>query len=173
MKSTCFAKTTVRGATASLTLLAVSLIMITGGGPASAQNGRNGQIHIVKDCGQESGVPGSDFCVIKSSNLPELPAGTRIYYDLNVGPTAGAAGFFDQNIFVYVSDKQWAVGRCTAPNDIVDPSGTKTGLCTISDGQGPLAGISTRMVVTYAPTQDNPALFGWDGTYRFESLPGR
>ena len=88
-----------------------------------------------------------------SSNLRDLPAGTRIYYDLNAGPTAGAVGFFDQNIFVYVSDSQWAVGRCTAPDDINKPN--KTGLCTLSDGVGPLAGFSARIVVTHQPDRSN------------------
>ena len=50
--------------------------------PLAAQQGRNGQLHIVKDCAMESGIPGSDFCTIVTSNLPELPAGTQIYYDL-------------------------------------------------------------------------------------------
>jgi hypothetical protein len=111
------------------------------GGPgaveASAQNGQNGKLHIVKDCSMESGTPGSDYCQIVSSNRPELPAGTKIYYDLNPGPTVGTAGFSDTNIFVYVSDSQWAVGRCTVPNDI---NQNKPGLCTISDGVGSLAG---------------------------------
>ena len=103
-------RVTARGGAAIATVFAISLM--SGAIPASAQQGRNGQLHIVKDCGQESGVPGSDFCEIVSSNLPELPAGTRIFYDLNPGPTAGAAGFSDNNIFVFVSDSRWAVGRC-------------------------------------------------------------
>src|SRR5215212_4884070 len=127
--------------------------------PLAAQQGRNGQVHIVKDCGMESGVPGSDFCTIVTSNLPELPAGTKIYYDLSPGPTAGP-GYFDNNIFVFVNTSQWAVGRCTGPNDINTPG--KEGLCTLSDGVGPLAGFASRMKVTYHPG-GNGALFGWDG----------
>src|SRR5262245_43531657 len=104
MNSTGFMKTAVRGMAAGLTLLAV--LLISGCGPASAQNGRNGQIHIVKDCGKEvipppGSPPGSDFCVIVSSNLPELPVGTRIHYGLDDAPKEGALGFFDQKIFVY------------------------------------------------------------------------
>ena len=60
-------------------LAAVALVV-----PLAAQQGRNGQLHIVKDCAEESGIPGSDFCTIVSSNLPELPAGTQIYYDLSL-----------------------------------------------------------------------------------------
>jgi hypothetical protein len=54
-------------------LAAVALVL-------AANEGRNGQLHIVKDCYGESGIPGSDYCTIVTSNLPELPAGTRIYY---------------------------------------------------------------------------------------------
>ena len=144
--------------------------------PLTAQQGRNGQVHIVKDCGQESGIPGSDFCVIVSSNLSELPVGTRIYYDLNAGPTVGANGFFDQNIFVYVSDIQWAVGRCTGPNDLT--AANKFALCTLSDGVGQLAGFTARLTVTYKPGAAGVGgvgslPFGWDGTYSYNPLPPR
>ena len=145
-------------------LVAVALVV-----PLAAQNGRNGQLHIVKDCAMESGIPGSDFCTIVTSNLPELPAGTQIYYDLSAGPTAGP-GYFDDNIFVFVNTSQWAVGRCTGPNNINTP-GTG-GLCTLSDGFGPLAGFTARINVTYSPG-GNGSLYAWDGTYGFNPLPGR
>jgi hypothetical protein len=137
--------------------------------PLAAQQGRTGQVHILKDCSGESGVPGSDFCIILSSNLPDLPAGTKIFYDLSAGPSVGP-GYFDQNIFIFVSPTQWAVGRCTGPNDIntLGP----VGLCTISDGIGPLAGFSARVNVTYSPGGTG-SQFGWDGTYRFNPLPAR
>jgi hypothetical protein len=165
MKLTHFTKITAGSAAAGLTVLAVSLM--TGTVVASDQNGQNGQFHIVKDCGTFSGVPGSSFCQIVSSSLPELPAGTKIYYDqITAGPTAGTAGFLDSNVFVYINESQWAVGRCTVPND------NKPGLCTLFDGVGPLAGISARIVVTYVPGGDG-ARYAWDGTYSFKSLQDR
>ncbi|HLG98276.1 MAG TPA: hypothetical protein VKX49_18315 [Bryobacteraceae bacterium] len=149
-------------AAAGLTVLAVSLI--TGATPASAENGQNGQLHIVKDCGTFSGTPGSSYCQIVSSNLPELPAGTKIYYDqITAGPTAGVAGFLDSNVFVYISESQWAVGRCTVPND------NHPGLCILSDGVGSLAGFTARINVTYKPGGDG-FLYAWNGTYSFKSL---
>jgi len=134
--------------------------------PLAAQEGRNGKVHIVKDCGTFSGTAGSSFCTVVSSDLPELPAGTRIYYDqITAGPNAGS-GFLDSNVFVYISESQWAVGRCTVPND------NNPGLCTLSDGVGSLAGFSARIVVTYKPGGDG-ALYAWDGTYSFNSLSER
>ena len=158
MFQTHFAKTTLRGAAASLTVL--TALLITGLQPAAAQNGRTGRLHIVKDCGSFTGVPGSSFCQIVSSDLPELPSGAKIYYDeISGGPTAGS-GFLDSNIFIYISETQWAVGRCTIAND------NTPGLCSITDGVGLLEGLSARIVVTYVPGGDG-AKYSWDGTYTF------
>lgn len=154
----------VAPAIAGFTILTFSLS--TGAAPARAFEARSGQIHIVKDCGAFSGVPGNSFCTIVSSNLDELPAGSNIYYDqISGGPAIGVGGFLDSNTFIYVKSGQWAVGRCTIANDNNSP-----GLCTISDGTGPLAGFSARIVVTYKPGGDG-ALYAWDGTYSFNSLP--
>lgn len=153
--------------TVSLGALAAAAIVV----PLGAHQGRNGRLHIVKDCGQESGIPGKDFCVVVSSNLPQLPAGTQIYYDLNAGPSGdpgyAGPGYFDQNIFVFVNTSQWAVGRCTGPNDFVTTAG-REGLCTLSDGVGALAGISARIKVTWT---GNDWLFAWDGRYNFDPQP--
>ncbi|MBV8730710.1 MAG: hypothetical protein JO336_12980 [Acidobacteriia bacterium] len=164
MKLTHFTRSTACGAPAGLTLLAVSLIV--GAIPAEAEERETGQLHIVKDCGPtvSPGTPGSAYCRIVTSSLPELPAGTLIYYDqITAGPTAGTAGFLDSNVFVYISESHWAVGRCTVPND------NKPGLCTLSDGVGSLAGFSARIVVTYA----GGSPYAWDGTYSFKLLPER
>jgi hypothetical protein len=142
--------------TAGIAVMAVSLM--AGAIPISAQNGRTGQLHIVKDCA--SGA----YCQIVTSNLPELPPGTRIYYNQPTGgPTAGK-GFLDSTVFVYLSESQWAVGRCTLSH------ATFTGLCTLSDGVGPLAGFSARVVVAYKPGGSG-ALFSWEGTYRSDPTP--
>jgi hypothetical protein len=167
MNFTRFPRITARTAAAGLTILAVSLTIEAR--PAVAQNGQNGQVHIVKDCGNGrfTGNPGSSYCEIVTSNLAQLPAGTRIHYGQTTGgPTAGP-GFLDSNVLVYVRDGQWAVGRCTLPNDAKTP-----GLCTLSDGVGALAGFSARIVVTYRPGGSG-FLFAWDGTYSFKSLPDR
>jgi hypothetical protein len=167
MQLTRFAKIMPTGAAAGLTIIAVSLI--TGATLAPAQDRENGQLHIVKDCGTFTGVPGSSFCTIVESNLPELPAGTQIYYDqITGGPSAGPS-YLDSNVFVYVKEGQWAVGRCTVRND--NPPGP-LGLCTLSDGLGPLAGLTVRVTVAYKTGGDG-ALYTWDGTYSFKSLPDK
>ena len=52
-------------------LAAVALVV-----PLAAQQGRNGQLHIVKIAQRSRGFP-ARLCPIVTSNLPELPAGTR------------------------------------------------------------------------------------------------
>lgn len=138
--------------------------LITGASPVAAQAGRNGQLHIVKDCGNPANPPSS--CQIVGSNLGALPAGSLVYYDQVTGGPSAGPGYLDSNVFVYVNSGQWAVGRCTVAND------ASAGICTLSDGVGPLAGITTRVNVTYTPGGDG-AMFAWDGTYSFNPLPGK
>jgi hypothetical protein len=153
------------GAAAGLTLLTIWLI--AGASPASAQDDSLGRLRVVKDCETWSGIPGSTYCQIVRSDFPELPAGTRIYYNqITDGPTAGPAGFLDSTIFVYVNDRQWAVGRCTVPND------NQPGLCTLSDGVGSLAGLRARIEVTYKPGGSG-FLYAWNGSYTFKRIQGR
>jgi len=150
------------GAAAGLTTL-LTLSLIAGGNPASAESGGDGQLHIVKDCDTWSETPGLIYCHIVDSNIPQLPPGTRIYYNqITDGPTAGPQGFLDSNVFVYVKERRWAVGRCTVNNN------DGSGLCTLSDGVGSLAGFSARIVVTYTPREDRPFLYTWNGTYNFK-----
>jgi hypothetical protein len=160
-------------ALASITLAALAAVLLsmtTGAAPAAASNAQNGQIHITKDCSAYTGAAGS-YCTIHSSNMAEIPVGTRVFYDQPYGIPApngpSSPGMLDSNIVLYAGFGNWAVGRCTLN---VDGS---TGLCTFSDGVGPLAGFSGRVNVTFTPTANDPYLYAWDGTYSFNPLPGR
>ena len=154
-----------RAAAVGLTALLASSLF-TGASATSAGDDRAGRLRVVKDCVTWSGIPGSTYCVIERSNIAELPPGAAIYYNqIADGPTAGPAGFLDSNIFVYVNESEWAVGRCTVPND------NKPGLCTITDGTGSLAGFSARIVVTYKPGGSG-YLYAWNGTYSFKPIQG-
>lgn len=124
--------------------------------PLAARDGRGRQLRIVKDCSKWSGVPGETYCEIKSSNVPELPARTKIYYNqITGGPSAGAKGFLDSTVFLYFGPNQWAVGRCTVPND------DGPGICSITEGFGRLAGFSADINVRSMGNY----LYSWDGTY--------
>ena len=126
--------------------------------PASAQNGRTGQIHITKDCSQYTFMAGG-FCTIVTSDLPEISPGTKVFYDQSFGtPT----GMLDSNVLLYVSVGNWATGRCTVE------ASTGLGLCTFSDGTGQLAGFTARINVRIDPAT---LITYWDGTYTFSPLP--
>jgi hypothetical protein len=148
-----------------------ALAVVAIGVPLAAQNAGNGQPLIVKDCSPSyfSGIPGSSYCLIVASNLAQLPKGTRIYYDqITGGPSVAgpSGGYLDSNIFVYVNDNQWAVGRCTVTN----ANSPFIGICTLSGGIGALAGFSARVDVGYLPGGDGN-LYAWYGPYSFSPLP--
>jgi hypothetical protein len=120
-------------------------------------DGRNGQLHIQKDCTGYIGNAGG-HCTVTLSNLAELPAGANIFYDQAAGvPT----GMLDSNIVLDAGNGNRAVGRCT-----LDFS-TGLGLCTLSDGTGQLAGFTARVNVSFLGGK----LWAWDGTYSFSPLP--
>jgi len=127
---------------------------------ASAFSEQNGQVHITKLCPQYTGKAG-DHCTIATSDVSVIPPGTTVYYDQALGVPAGN---LDSNIMLYVGTGNWAVGRCT-----VDFA-TGLGLCTLSDGVGPLAGLTARMNVR---VDFATGITYWDGTYSFDPLPIR
>jgi hypothetical protein len=137
----------------TLTTIA-ALALVTGAASVLASSEREGNLHVTKECSQNTGQPGS-FCTITSSNIPEIKAGSKVYYDQAFGIPAG---FLESNVVLYVGTGDWAVGRCT-----LDPA-TFHGICTFSDGVGPLAGFKARVDVS--PPTDN-IHWHWDGTYSF------
>jgi len=138
---------------AGLVALALSLSTV------SAQSGRNGQVHIQKDCSDNDGSAGG-HCTVVVSNLAEIPVSSTIYYDQSAGvPT----GLLDSNIVLDAGNGNKAVGRCT-----LDFS-TARGLCTLSDGIGQLAGFTARVDVSFV----GGTLWSWNGTYSFNPLPPR
>ena len=130
-----------------------------GVGSVSADDARNGQLHIQKDCIGFAGEAGG-HCTITRSSFPKIPAGSRIFYDQAVGVPAG---MLDSNIVLDAGGGNRAVGRCT-----LDLS-TGLGLCTLSDGTGQLAGFTARVDVSYV----GGTLWALNGTYSFNPLPPR
>jgi hypothetical protein len=147
------------------TCVALMLTFSPGKGVAQqpALGWQSGQLHIVKDCPKSTYQGGAgQYCTVLTSDLAQIPPGSKIYYDQAAGvPTAAGTSYLDSNIFVYVGPDDWAVGRCTL--NLVD----YLGLCTLSDGKGQLAGVTARVNVTYKPGGDGYQ-FAWDGTYSFQ-----
>ena len=135
----------------------VALLLVLGSGAASvsasANNKRTRQLHVTKDCLPNTGLAGS-FCLITSSNVPEIKVGSKILYDQ---PAGIPAGMLDSNVVLDAGGGDRAVGRCTLD------FATGLGLCTFSDGTGRLAGFHARVSAL------GGRQWAWDGTYRFRS----
>jgi hypothetical protein len=119
----------------------------------SADDGRNGQLHIQKDCTKYAGNAG-DHCTVTLSNFEKIPTGSHIFYDQAAGVPAG---MLDSNINLDAGGVT-EMGR-TLISRPVRPS--------LSDGTGTLAGsLPVSMSRVCGPTCAN-------GTYSFNPLPPR
>jgi hypothetical protein len=137
-------------AIAGLAALTLSL----GTTSASASSLRHGKLHVIKDCSEKTGDPGS-FCTITSSNLEEIVLGSKVFYFQSPIPSTGLQ---DSNVVLDAGDANRAVGRCTL--DLV----TKIALCTFSEGTGTFIGFHAR--INGSPGTDATD-YHWDGTYYF------
>jgi hypothetical protein len=112
---------------------------------ASASSPRKGELHIVKECSQNTGLPGA-FCTITSSNVAAIPVGAKVFYFQSAIPSTGLK---DSNIVLDAGNANRAVGRCTL-------------VCTFSDGTGQLEGFNARIDGSGTSLD-----YHWDGTYSF------
>ena len=135
-------------------VVVLTLALGTGVVSVSASSGRTRQLHVTKECSQNTGTPGS-FCTITSSNVLGIVVGARVYYDQAANiPT----GLLDSNVVLDSGNGNRAIGRCTLEY------ATRLGLCTFSDGTGNLAGFHARVDV------DCRSGCRWDGPYGFADL---
>lgn len=166
-------------ATALVSSIGAIAIWLSAGTPRVLAQGRSGQFHLEKDCVAYAGGAGQ-YCTVVASNLPGIPIGSIIFYDqaLGVGVSPYSHPYWlDSNIVIDASPsplqtENKAVGRCTVD---VGPVFTGTahplpfplsGVCTLSDGAGQLAGLTARVNLSYLGGSDG-ALYAWDGTYSF------
>lgn len=140
----------------ALALFAGSIALTTQPATLSAAAEKKGELHVMKECSQNTGLAGS-YCTITSSNLATILAGSRIYYGQAFGVPAG---MLDSDVILDAGAGNRAIGHCT-----VDGA-TGAGLCTFSDGTGEFAGFEARVEVS---TKDG-VNFGWDGTYSFKRI---
>jgi len=140
--------------------VALTLSLSAGAVSVWAESPNNGQLHLAKECSEYNGLPGG-FCTFTSSNLEEIPIGSKVYYDQAPGIPAG---LLDSNVVLDAGSGSRAVGRCTLEFS------TLLGLCTFSDGTGDLTGFEARVNVDCNPS-GSPCT--WNGTYRFRPQPDR
>jgi hypothetical protein len=138
-------------------ILTTSLTLVLFAGAASASSDKKGEFHGLKECSQYNFLAGG-FCSFTSSNLAEIPAGTRVYYDQAANIPAG---MLDSNVILDAGQGNRAVGRCTVAFN------TGLGLCTFTDGIGKFAGFSARINVRI---DFQSGVTYWDGTYSFDKV---
>ena len=137
--------------------VALTFLLSPGAASVSASSARRADLHVTKECSAYTGLAGS-FCTITSSNLAQIKVGSKVFYDQAAGiPT----GMLDSNVVLSVGTGNWAVGHCTLDGT------TNLGLCTFSDGTGPLSGFQARVDVSSTDGLN----YSWDGTYSFNPEP--
>jgi hypothetical protein len=131
------------------------VVLVFSGSAASSRNqalGGTKAFHATKDCSGFTGLVGA-YCTIRSSNVPALKVGSKIFYVQAAGKAA-----LDSDTIIYVKRGSVATGHCFL-------GGNGVGRCTISDGTGTLDGFRFRVRVR--ASSSIPKLFHWDGTYSF------
>ena len=114
---------------------------------------RSGALHVTKECSQYTGQAGG-FCTITSSNLKAIEVGTRVVYQLAVGPAG-----LDTDVRLVPPPP----GKSIAFGHVVLSLVTRQGVVTISGGTGKFKHFHANAVVT-GLTRPN---WAWDGTYSF------
>lgn len=150
-------------ATASLFALVPlvgAAVLAPGAAAASGSSAKSGSLRITKECTEFTGQPGA-FCTITSSNIPAIPAKSKVIYTQAAGIPAN---MLDSNVVLDAGNGNRTVGRCTLDLQ------TGVGLCSFSDGTGRLAGFEARIDV--APPPKGSIHWSWRGTYQFNN-PGR
>jgi hypothetical protein len=131
-----------------------SLAALTFSASAASSQKATKAFHATKDCSGFTGLAGA-FCTIRSSNVEAVKPGSKIFYFQVASKTA-----LDSDMALYVGPGSVATGHCLLR------LATGTGLCTMANGTGTLAGFHARVRVT-ADTSI-PDLWHWDGTYGFD-----
>jgi hypothetical protein len=119
---------------------------------------RTGTLHMTKTCPQYTGLPGS-FCTIPSSDLKEMPAGSRVVY---AGPLAN--GRLDSDLYLDPPGpgNNRAFGHVLLDLTVTPPHG----VITFSGGTGKFTHFNATIQV--APLVGVPKSWTWDGSYSFQ-----
>jgi hypothetical protein len=121
---------------------------------------RSGALHIAKECSEYGGAIG-DHCTIVSSNIAEIPTGSRVYYLARL-KTDNPSGLitYDGDVRLDVPGSNVAFGHCVL-SDFAHAIGT----CAFSGGTGRFQEFSATAAVS--ADADDAFVAHWDGSYSF------
>jgi hypothetical protein len=120
---------------------------------APAATARSGELHVTKDCTENTGQAGS-FCRITSSSVEAIEVGSRIIYAEAPGATE-----LDSDIVLDVPGpgNNKAFGHCRLV------FATLSGLCTFSGGTGKFTHFEASVAVSHLGENN----WAWEGEYSF------
>ena len=119
-----------------------------------AESSRSGALHMTKNCSAYTRLAGS-FCTITSSNVKQLPVGTRVVYLLNAGATG-----LDTDVILDPPGP----GANEAFGHVMLDFTTAHGTGTLSGGTGKFRNLHARFAISHLTGRD----WAWDGTYSFD-----
>jgi hypothetical protein len=119
---------------------------------------RTGTLHMTKACTEYTGLPGS-FCTIASSDLKQIPAGSRVVYAGTL-----AAGRLDSDLYLDPPGpgNNRAFGHVLLDLTVTPPHG----VVTFSGGTGKFTHFNATIQVT--PLVGVARTWNWDGPYSFQ-----
>jgi hypothetical protein len=120
---------------------------------SSESSPRSGALHVTKECSQYAGQAGG-FCTITSSSLKAIKVGTRVVYQLAVGPAG-----LDTDVILDPPGP----GKSVAFGHVVLNLVTRQGVITISGGTGKFKRLHASAVISFLGGRN----WAWDGTYSF------
>ena len=117
--------------------------------------GESGDLNVTKECSAYTGQA-DDFCTITSSNLAQIPVGSRVVY-----ASAAIGTSLDTDVVLTPPGQtsNTASGHCTLNLE------TGVGQCTFVGGTGAFTSFEADVAVSHL---DGPN-YAWDGTYSFSA----
>jgi hypothetical protein len=138
-------------------LFAVGVLALTVSASSVSAASTAHELHIVKDCSTNTGVPPS-YCSVSTSNLKVFAVHAKVWY---LGPVLADPYFLSSSIKIDAWHGNTATGYCQVDAKTTD------GLCTFWKGTGKLDGFHAVLHVSV----DEKGLWHWDGTYYFAGQP--
>ena len=121
--------------------------------PGDVSFARSGALHVTKECSQFTGLAGG-FCTITSSSLKQIEVGTRVVYEVGVGPAG-----LDTDVLLVPPNP----GKSTGFGHVVLSLVTRQGVVTISGGTGKFKRLHASAAISHLGGPN----WAWDGTYSF------
>ena len=138
--------------------LLLAVVMVAAFATAGSATPRSGQLHVAKECSENTGLPGG-FCTITGSNLNAIRPGTKVIY---TNP-AVVGTVLSSDLYVDGPGNNDAYGHVDLN---VAPGPTQwSGPLTFTSGTGRFSGFHATLRVTCAIPAGSPC--AWDGPYSF------